>query len=174
MNISRKIVLTGVVTLGVFALGSAGAAAVAQSLTIENRAGVAQGIAPVTTGTMSPSPTESPANDKSNGPTGTTTVAPAPPVNVDDSGSGRSGNDDGAEHGLGDGDTQGDGDSKSGDSKSGDTQSGDTGTGDVRQGTGVSGGTGSGSTSGSGSSGKSGSSGGGGNGGGSGDTGAHH
>ena len=86
MNISRKIVLTGVVTLGVFALGSAGAAAVAHTLTVEDRAGVVQQIVPVTTGTTSPSPSASPLDDKSVEPTGTTTVAPAAPTYVDDDG----------------------------------------------------------------------------------------
>jgi len=86
MNISRKIVLTGVVTLGVFALGSAGAAAVAHTLSVEDRAGVVQQIVPVTTGTTSPSPSASPLDDKSVEPTGTTTVAPAAPTYVDDDG----------------------------------------------------------------------------------------
>lgn len=178
MNISRKIVLTGAVTLGVFALGSAGAAAVANSLTIEDRTGLVQGLAPVTTGTTSPFPTATPANDKSDGPTGTTTVAPAPPINVDGGGADHHGAGEGAKHDLGD-DGAGDG-HVSGDGDTDTNRDGDSG-----HGTGVSGGTGglgdsgsgtsvSGSTSGSGSSGKSGSSGGGGNGGGSGDTGAHH
>ena len=102
MNISRKIVLTGVITLGVFALGSAGAA-VARTFTIEDRTGEVQNIAPVMTGTTSPSSSESPAGvgsedptdaaspspsastrgDVSENPTNTTTVAPAPPVNID-------------------------------------------------------------------------------------------
>ena len=84
MNISRKIVLTGVVTLGVFALGSAGAAAVAHTLTIEDRAGAAQQIAPVTTGTTTSSSSATPLEDKSDVSAGTTTVAPAIPINVDD------------------------------------------------------------------------------------------
>ena len=105
MIISRKIVLTGVITLGVFALGSAGAA-VAHTFTIEGRTGEVQNVAPVTSGanvpsssespsgdesadptdSASPSPSESPSGDQSGDqsedPTGTTTVAPAPPINL--------------------------------------------------------------------------------------------
>ena len=104
MIISRKIVLTGVITLGVFALGSAGAA-VAHTFTIEDRSGEVQNIAPVMTGANSPSPSESPYGDQSEDPTdsaspspsespsgdhsedstGMTTVAPAPPVNLHES-----------------------------------------------------------------------------------------
>lgn len=158
MNISRKIVLTGIVTLGVFALGSAGAAAVAHTLTIEDRTGAVQKIASITTGTTTPSPSASPFDDKSNDPTGTTTVAPAPPINVDDDGDVRhSGTDDGAAQDLGDDGaghhTGGSGDSGSGTSGSGPT-SGSGGSDD--------GGSSSGSDSGSG------------HGGGSGDTGGHH
>ena len=97
MNISRKIVLTGAVTLGVFALGSAGAAAVAHTLTIEDRAGAVQQIAPVTTGTTTSSSSTTPLDDKSDYSTGTTTVAPAVPINVDDGVT-----HDGATHNLGD------------------------------------------------------------------------
>ena len=63
MKISRKIVLTGVVTLGVFALGTAGAA-VAHTLTIEDHAGAVQNIAPVTTGTKAESSTSTLTWDK--------------------------------------------------------------------------------------------------------------
>jgi len=111
MIISRKIVLTGVITLGVFALGSAGAA-VAHTLTVEDRTGEVQNVAPVMTGTnspsasdvptdtaspspsesasddptdtASPSPSESPSDDHSEDSTGPTTVAPAPPVNLNE------------------------------------------------------------------------------------------
>lgn len=76
MNISRKIMLTGVVTLGVFALGSAGAA-VAHTFTIEDRAGEVQNIAPVMTGTISPSPSESPDGDESEDPTDATSPSPS-------------------------------------------------------------------------------------------------
>ena len=75
MIISRKIVLTGVITLGVFALGSAGAA-VAHTLTVEDRTGEVQNVAPVMTGTNSPSPSESPDGDESNYPTDTASPSP--------------------------------------------------------------------------------------------------
>ncbi len=103
MNISRKIALTGVVTLGVFVLGSAGASAVAHNLTVVDRPGVAQTIAPVTTGTAVPTPGATPFDDKSAAPTGTTTVAPADPKYVDDSNEvGGSPSGDGVNHDLGD------------------------------------------------------------------------
>ena len=86
MNITRKIVLTGVVTLAVFALGSAGAAAVAHTLTIEDRTGAVQKSSPVTTGTTDPSSSELPVDDKSVNPTGTTTVSPVDPMYVDEHG----------------------------------------------------------------------------------------
>ena len=102
MNISRKIVLTGAVTLGVFALGSAGAAAVAHTLTIEDRAGAVQQIAPVTTGTTTSSSSTTPLDDKSDYSTGTTTVAPAVPINVDDGVTHDGATHDGATPNLGD------------------------------------------------------------------------
>ena len=132
MNISRTIVLTGVVTLAVFALGSAGAAAVAHTLTIEDRTGATQKIAPVTTGMTNPSPSPSVLDDKSLDPTGTTTVRPADPVYVDDHGDAHpSGTDDGVAHDLGEG-TGASHDSSSGTgesegSTSGTGRSGDTG-----------------------------------------------
>ncbi|MEC5167936.1 hypothetical protein [Glaciihabitans sp. GrIS 2.15] len=96
--------LTGVVTLAVFALGSAGAAAVAHTLIIEDRTGATQKIAPVTTGMTNPSPSPSVLDDKSLDPTGTTTVRPADPVYVDDHGDAHpSGTDDGVAHDLGEG-----------------------------------------------------------------------
>lgn len=76
MNISRKIVLTGVITLGVFALGSAGAA-VARTFTIEDRTGEVQNIAPVMTGTTSPSSSESPAGVGSEDPTDAASPSPS-------------------------------------------------------------------------------------------------
>ena len=76
MIISRKIVLTGVITLGVFALGSAGAA-VAHTLTVEDRTGEVQNVAPVMTGTNSPSSSESPDGDESNDPTDTASPSPS-------------------------------------------------------------------------------------------------
>ncbi|MES2092198.1 MAG: hypothetical protein V4531_00065 [Actinomycetota bacterium] len=89
MKFPRRIVLTGAVTLGVFALGSFGAAAVAQTLTIGDRTGTVQGITPVITGTTnptpgasSPAPSESPAAERSDAPRATTTVEPADPVYV--------------------------------------------------------------------------------------------
>jgi hypothetical protein len=168
MNISRKIMLTGVVTLGVFALGSAGAA-VAHTLTIEDHTGVVQNITPVTTGTTSPSPNASPFDDKSDDPTGTTTVVPAPPVNVDEHGeAGQSDTADGAAHDLGD-------DNVSTADGSGHDGAGHDGAGHNPGGSGVSGsGAGkSGSTSGSGASDDSGPSGGSGHDDGSSDTGGH-
>lgn len=166
MNISRKIALAGAVTLGVFGLGSAGAAAVAHTLTIEDRAGAVQKLAPVTTGTMTPSPSATPLDDKSNGPTGTTTVSPADPINVDDHGGLRnSGTHDGAPHDLGDDNLSDGGHDGTGDPSGDDHDgSGDSGTGTSGSG---------GSTSGSGVT-DGGSSGGSGHGGGSGDTGGHH
>ena len=163
MNISRKIMLTGVVSLGVFALGSAGAA-VAHTLTIEDHTGVVQNITPVTTGTTSPSPNASPFDDKSDDPTGTTTVAPAPPVIVDEHGeAGQSDTADGAAHDLGDenvGTADGSGHDGAGHNPGG---SGDSGSGAGE----------SGSTSGSGASDDSGPSGGSGHDDGSSDTGGH-
>lgn len=145
----RTVVLTGAVTLAVFALGSAGAAAVTHTLTIEDRTGALQKIAPVTTGTTIPSPSASLFDDKSLHPTGTTTVTPAAPLYVDDQGDAHpSGTDDGVSHDLGK-DTGVSHDSGSGTSES------------------------EGSTSGSGSSGGTGSSGDSGHAGGSDDTGAH-
>ena len=103
MNITRKIVLTGVVTLAAFALGSAGAAAVAHTLTIEDRTGAAQKSSPVTTGTTVPSSSAVPFNDKSVDPTGTTTVSPVDPMYVDEHGDVRHNRaDDGVAPGVGD------------------------------------------------------------------------
>jgi len=76
MIISRKIVLTGVITLGVFALGSAGAA-VAHTLTVEDRTGELQNVAPVMTGTNSTSSSESPDGNESNDPTDTASPSPS-------------------------------------------------------------------------------------------------
>ncbi len=103
MNITRKIVLTGVVTLAVFALGSAGAAAVAHTLTIEDRTGAVQKTSPVTTGTTDPSLNALPFDDKSVDATGTTTVPPVDPMYVDEYGDVRhNGAEDGVTHGVGD------------------------------------------------------------------------
>ena len=103
MNITRKIVLTGVVTLAVFALGSAGAAAVAHTLTIEDRTGAVQKTSPVTTGTTDPSSDALPFDDKSVDATGTTTVPPVDPMYVDEYGDVRhNGAEDGVTHGVGD------------------------------------------------------------------------
>jgi uncharacterized membrane protein YgcG len=125
-NISRKIVLTGVVTLGVFALGSAGAAAVAQTLTIGDRTGAVQRITSVTTGTTTPSPSAAPFDDRPDAPEATTTVEPADPVYVNAQGDVKgTGTDDGIAHAVGDdtggpddtgksGDTSGSGGSTSG------------------------------------------------------------
>ena len=102
MNITRKIVLTGVVTLAVFALGSAGAAAVAHTLTIEDRTGAVQKTSPVTTGTTDPSLNALPFDDKSVDATGTTTVPPVDPMYVDEYGDVRhNGAEDGGTHGVG-------------------------------------------------------------------------
>ena len=102
MNITRKIVLTGVVTLAVFALGSAGAAAVAHTLTIEDRTGAVQKTSPVTTGTNDPSSNALPFDDKSVDATGTTTVPPVDPMYVDEYGDVRhNGAEDGVTHGVG-------------------------------------------------------------------------
>lgn len=159
--------LTGVVTLAVFALGSAGAAAVAHTLIIEDRTGATQKIAPVTTGITNPSPGTSVRDDKSLDPTGTTTVRPADPVYVDDLGDAHpSGTDEGVAHDLGEG-TGASHDSSSGTGESEGSTSGTGRSGD----TGSSGETGS--PSGSGSSGDSGSPSGSGGGGGSDDTGGH-
>ena len=153
--------LTGVVTLAVFALGSVGAAAVAHSLTIEDRIGATQKITPVTTGTTSPAPNASLLDNKSLDPTGTTTVKPADPMYVDDHGDAHpSGTDDGVAHDLGEG-TGVSHDSSSGTGESEGSTSGSGRSGD------------SGSPSGSGSSGDSGSPSGSGRGGGSEDTGGH-
>jgi len=84
MIISRKIVLTGVITLGVFALGSAGAA-VAHTLTVEDRTGEVQNVAPVMTGTNSPSPSESPDGNESNDPTETASPSPSESASEDPS-----------------------------------------------------------------------------------------
>ena len=101
MNITLKIVLTGVVTLAVFALGSAGAAAVAHTLTIEDRTGAVQKSSPVTTGTTDLPSSELPFDDKSVNPTGTTTVSPVDPMYVDEHGDVRhNGAEDGAAHGA--------------------------------------------------------------------------
>lgn len=101
MNITRKIVLTGVVTLAVFALGSAGAAAVAHTLTIEDRTGAVQKSSPVTTGTTDLPSSELPFDDKSVNPTGTTTVSPVDPMYVDEHGDVRhNGAEDGVAHGA--------------------------------------------------------------------------
>ncbi len=103
MNITRKIVLTGVVTLAVFALGSAGAAAVAHTLTIEDLTGAVQKTSPVTTGTTDPSSNALPFDDKSVDATGTTTVPPVDPMYVDEYGDVRhTGAEDGVTHGVGD------------------------------------------------------------------------
>lgn len=168
MNIPRKIALAGVLTVGVFALGSAGAAAVAHALTIEDRAGAVQKIAPVTTGTTTPSPSATALVDKSNDPTGTTTVEPADPINVDATGQFRhSGTGDDAVHDNSARDSKSDGGSDGTGKSSGDNTDG---SGDPRQGT-----SGSGDgTSGSDGTDNGGSFGSSGHGGASGDTGGHH
>ena len=164
MNITRKIVLTGVVTLAVFALGSAGAAAVAHTLTIEDRTGAVQKSSPVTTGITDPSSTELPFDDKSVDPTGTTTVSPVDPMYVDEHGDVRhNGAEDGVAHGVGD-------DSPTHDSPT--HESGDTGMSDAQSPTSDTSGS-PGTVSTSDGSAESGSSNGSGDGGGSNDTGEH-
>ena len=120
MNITRKIVLTGVVTLAVFALGSAGVAAVAHTLTIEDRTGAVQKSSPVTTGITDPSSTELPFDDKSVDPTGTTTVSPVDPMYVDEHGDVRH---NGAEDGVAHNATDDDATHDSGDTGMSDAQS---------------------------------------------------
>ena len=103
MDTRKKFLLTGIVTAGVLILGSAGAAAVAHTLTVEDQAGQIQKIAPVTTGTTTPTPSGSHTpgpTDVPTDPTGTTTVAPAAPQYLDDHGG--DGNDDGVGHDVGD------------------------------------------------------------------------
>ena len=128
MNITRKIVLTGVVALAVFALGSAGAAAVAHTLTIEDRTGAVQKTSPVTTGTTDPSSDALPFDDKSVDATGTTTVPPVDPMYVDEYGDVRhNGAEDGVTHGVGE-----DGATHDGATRGGTAQdSGDTGISDA-------------------------------------------
>ena len=128
MNITRKIVLTGVVTLAVFALGSAGAAAVAHTLTIEDRTGAVQKSSPVTTGTTDLPSSELPFDDKSVNPTGTTTVSPVDPMYVDEHGDVRhNGAEDGVAHGA-----TGDGSTHDGSTRDSSTHdSGDTGVSDA-------------------------------------------
>ena len=128
MNITRKIVLTGVVTLAVFALGSAGAAAVAHTLTIEDRTGAVQKTSPVTTGTTDPSSNALPFDDKSVDATGTTTVPPVDPMYVDEYGDVRhNGAEDGVTHGVGE-----DGATRDGTAQDSTTQNGgDTGISDA-------------------------------------------
>jgi len=89
MNIARKIVLTGVVTFATFALGAAGAAAVAHTLTIEDRTEAVQKSSPVTTGTTIPSPSALPFDDKSVDSPLKTTVPPVDPKYVDENGDAR-------------------------------------------------------------------------------------
>ena len=129
MNITRKIVLTGVVTLAVFALGSAGAAAVAHTLTIEDRTGAVQKTSPVTTGTNDPSSNALPFDDKSVDATGTTTVPPVDPMYVDEYGDVRhNGAEDGVTHGVGEDGATHDGTAHDGTAYDGAAQdSGDTG-----------------------------------------------
>jgi hypothetical protein len=152
MNITRKFVTVGAVAIGVFALGSVGASAVAHNLTVEDRPGVVQKIAPVTTGTTVPTPSSTPFDDKSVDPTGTITVAPADPTYVDDHGVDGPGHDvgddnggdddgisdDGAGHDVGD-DHGGSG-STSSDSGSGSSTSGSGGSDDSGSGSGHGGG----------------------------------
>ena len=129
MNITRKIVLTGVVALAVFALGSAGAAAVAHTLTIEDRTGAVQKTSPVTTGTTDPSLNALPFDDKSVDATGTTTVPPVDPMYVDEYGDVRhNGAEDGGTHGVGEDGATHDGTTHDGTKHDGTAQeSGDTG-----------------------------------------------
>ena len=133
MNITRKIVLTGVVTLAVFALGSAGAAAVAHTLTIEDRTGAVQKTSPVTTGTTDPSLNALPFDDKSVDATGTTTVPPVDPMYVDEYGDVRhNGAEDGVTHGVGEDGATHDGATRGGTAQDSTTQNGgDTGISDA-------------------------------------------
>ena len=133
MNITRKIVLTGVVTLAVFALGSAGAAAVAHTLTIEDRTGAVQKTSPVTTGTTDPSSNALPFDDKSVDATGTTTVPPVDPMYVDEYGDVRhNGAEDGVTHGAGEDGATRDGTAHDGTAQDSTTQNGgDTGISDA-------------------------------------------
>ena len=125
MNITRKIVLTSVVTLAVFALGSAGAAAVAHTLTIEDRTGAVQKTSPVTTGTTGPSSNALPFDDKSVDATGTTTVPPIDPMYVDEYGDVRhNGAEDGVTHGVGDDGATHDGTAQDGTTHDGTAQDG--------------------------------------------------
>ena len=128
MNITRKIVLTGVVTLAVFALGSAGAGAVAHTLTVEDRTGAVQKTSPVTTGATDPSSNALPFDDKSVDATGTTTVPPVEPMYVDEYGDvHHNGAEDGVTHGVGD-----DGATRDGAAQDSTTQNGgDTGISDA-------------------------------------------
>jgi hypothetical protein len=99
MNKTTKLLLTGVTTIGILGIGTAGAMAMTSSLGVKDQAGTVQSITPVTTGSASSTPSASPTPV----PTGATTVAPAAPVYLDDKGGERSGaSDDSATHEVGD------------------------------------------------------------------------
>jgi hypothetical protein len=82
MNNTTKFFLTGVATLGILGIGTAGAMAMTSSLGVKDQAGTVQTITPVKTGSSTSAPTSSPTPV----PSGATTVAPAAPVYLDDEG----------------------------------------------------------------------------------------
>jgi len=82
MNTTTKFFLTGVATLGILGIGTAGAMAMTSSLGVKDQAGTVQTITPVKTGSSTSALTSSPTPV----PSGATTVAPAAPVYLDDEG----------------------------------------------------------------------------------------
>ncbi len=87
MNKTTKFILTGVTTIGILGIGTAGAMAMTSSLGVKDQAGTVQTITPVETGSAANTPSASPTPV----PSGATTVAPAAPVYLDDKGGERSG-----------------------------------------------------------------------------------
>ena len=92
MKNTTKFILTGVATLAVLGLGTAGAVGMSNALSFGDQTGHVQPIAPVVAGTASPTSTPSASGTpEATGtpepePSGATTVAPAAPKYIDDHG----------------------------------------------------------------------------------------
>ena len=126
MRTRTKFIITGVTTLAILGIGTAGAVAMTSSLGVSEQTGQVQKIDPVSTGSDDSTPSASPSPSTSTDPSGTSTVAPAAPVYIDDHGGDRPDgvSDDGVNHDLGDDHGGDSGSSGSGSSGSGSDDSG--------------------------------------------------
>ncbi|MBK4346561.1 hypothetical protein [Lacisediminihabitans changchengi] len=131
MRTRAKFIITGVATLAILSIGTAGAVAATSSLGVTDQTGRVQQIDSVTTGSDDSTAAPTPSPSTSTDPSGTSTVAPASPVYIDDDGGDRPDgvSDDGPTHDVNDdhGGTSGSGLDDSGSNDSGSGHGGSSG-----------------------------------------------